>query len=323
MKRLLPFLGLLLLAACAGTKSTRFAKKEFLEEQTKDSLLLENTDSLKGKKCHCSILPPFTLIGKGRVRKRFARFALKMSNTKQNLVPGVDYDPLGVVALLDTVTQSPKQYDGFRAYFAVFPEKKAPAPDCQTTACRECDSGYCYVPKDQYGKLTLIFVPTTQDPDTSDKHPDDVERYMLIDQAGVSIVPQSVVKMWVAKAQNGVLQTFETEGRTHRWHHKFRETHSLWYGSYALQSHPILKNGLLDILACRLCTHRVTSVHAGFGAFTGLIHGYKLTLVFTLINGNQTENFSLYATAATSGSDTGNPCPPPSKCSVVGDAASQ
>jgi hypothetical protein len=296
---------LFLVASCAAfaqrTKPTlNPTQKAFVREQ--DSLNKEHPT------CGCTGLPPWTLIRATTAQRRFDTFAVKRSRTGQTLDDGILYSIKGILALLDTVTlKKPKKYDGFRAYFATFPEK----------GCT--DSGYKYIPKDLYGKFTLVFVPTTPTPKHWGHHLDDTRRYMIVDGDSVKTIPKAIVALWISKAQKGILAKFDSDGKSRRKWPVYHETQLLWYSRFVLVPKKWTRNGLIDILRCHECSGDTKYIYAGYGAFlSGLRRHYQLTLVFKLSNGTTTNYLSLYDLddPASAGSDTGDPCPPPSNCST-------
>jgi len=275
--------------------------------------------------CHCGIIQiPFTLISGTNAEDRFTRYKDKTKACGLgHCARGVLYSPEGAKNLLIALSDK-KKYNGFRTYFAVYPGK----PQSSSSP----DSGYKLVPKDQWNKLTLIYVPTKKEGSNGDYHPDDITQCMIINGKSIEIVDPVIASMWIRKAEIQVLNKLETKAR--ETYPEFMETHSLWFSNTHAGSN-FLKNGLLDILKCRTCCKGVTSVEARFGAFSpkNKKYNYKLTVVFMLNKGDTANYISLYsgdilkATAdkypaaladQTGGSDTGKPCPPPTPCTGQG-----
>src|SRR5581483_5550881 len=149
MKQLLPLL--FLFCACRTGKPYTAVEKDFIHQQ--DSLIQKCHNLVD---CPCSRLPPWTLITEGLANKRFNSFERKKQRTGQTATidDGILYEIGTIRSIIDTVTAKvgkKKRYDGLRIYFATYPD----------ASCRPTDSGFTLVPKDKYGTLTLIFVPTT------------------------------------------------------------------------------------------------------------------------------------------------------------------
>jgi len=307
MQKWLPFLFLFTIHS-AFAQQKKSDQEYFIEEQS--------TLNIKRPDCHCGIRIPLTFIGKGSAGRRFGRYDDKISKCGLKHLPRkVSYSPGGVEDLLETITQ--QSYDGFRAYFAVFPSKPLDGS--------VPDSGYALIPADQGGQLTLIFVPTSSDPVDPQRHPDDTAHCMIIRGDKKVIVNAKFASMWVRKGEDQVLSKFESGAQP--TNPPFSEARSLWFtNSHVI--HNRAYNGLLDIIRCRICTNSITRVDARFGAFwKHNLHGYgnKLTIVYTIVNEHKRDYYvSLSAEdtltgltdAATSGSDTGKPCPPPTNCNT-------
>jgi hypothetical protein len=152
---------------------------------------------------------------------------------------------------------------------------------------------------------------------------------MIIDGESVIPIPMPVAKSGISNAQTGILAQFDNDGKHHRTRRPvYNETHSLWYSRGVLAPN-WAHNGLRDVLKCRDMSGASKYIYARYAAFlSGYRREYQLTLVFEPSNGEGKTSgyatfFDLENPASTVGSDTGNPCPPPSKCSTVGDAISQ
>ena len=270
MKKLTTLLWLL--ASCVA-----FAQRTRPPLNPTQKAFVREQDSLNEKypTCGCTGFPPWTLIRAATAQRRFDTFAVKRTRTGQKLDDGILYSIKGILALLETVTQrKPKKYDGFRIYFATFPEKNC------------TDSGYTDVPKDQFGKLTLVFVPTIRNPKRWGYHGDDTLHYMIVDGDVVKTIPKSIVVLWINKAQKGILAKFDADGKSRRKWPEYHETESLWYSRTVLV-HNWIRNGLIDILKCHDCSGDTKYIYARYGAFlNGLRRHYQLTLVFNLSNGS-------------------------------------
>lgn len=287
---------LFLLLACSALAQKQLklnaAQQAFVDEQ--DSID-KTCDS-----CKCTGFPPWTIIFRKTAQRRFDLFAIKAKNTSQTaLLKGIYYRPVGVRALLNAIINN-KAYTGFRAYFA--------------------DSS---APGSTSGKLLLVFAPTYKKGGHK-YYPDDTDHYMIIDGETIKVVKKTTATAWITKAKTGILSMFQTDGVSYTKRPDFNETHSLWYAKRVLVHKPGFRNGLIDILNCRIHSHNLKWVHVRYGAFLGGLHPrYQLTLVFVLTSGKPDRFISLLESDDPNGSDTGNPCPPPSKCSTVDDATSQ
>jgi hypothetical protein len=293
MKQLLPLL--FLFCAC---RTYTPVEKAFIDQQ---NALLRKCPS----NCHCTLLPAYTLITKPRVKTRRDLFAAKRTQANLKLDDSIRYDINGILALLEKVAiRKPggKKYDGLRVYFGA-------SPDSPT-------------------KLALIFVPTWWNPKWTrwDRHVDDTGQYTLVTGPTITTIPRSVAADWIARAGSSILDSFQRCGEK-AMGRKYHETRSLWYARFVLRSNH-LHNGLIDILKCRACCDSAKYVDAWFGAFPmdawNRGRKYQLTLIFSL-DGQNKFYVSLHGsdTNATDGSDTGNPCPPPSNCSTIGASISQ
>jgi hypothetical protein len=315
MRHYLPILLLFIGFTAFGQKSN-FADSSYLAEQARDQKRCPG--------CGCFINLPWTHISHGMAQKRFDEYASKLTASGQNgLEKEVVYKPEGAYSLLKFVTtkaiKKRLKYDGFRTYFAMYPlaRKGSAAPD----------SAYNLVPDHQFGKLTLIYVPTTRVRKKTYRHLDDTKHCLIIRGDSIVELGATFASMWIRKAEP-ILSNFETTRR--KTDTSFRETRCLWYSNGSVR-HLFTRNGLLDILECRLCCHDITSVHAGFAAFLDGASDHKanqLSLVFTFGKGEATNYLSLYSgdlpsderkkltltDSGSGGSDTGKPCPPPTPC---------
>ena len=271
----------------------------------------------------CHLIPPCSVITASETQRRIGEFGQKIKNCGLSLDREEDYEPEGALAMLKLMSDKKPGYDGFRAYFAVFPcEPKPNTPD---------DSGYRYVPHGREGKLTLIYVPTTKN---GMWHFDDTTHCIIIVGKTIVNIRSGIASFWIHKADDQVLHHME------KWYRKyvdtdFRETHSLWYSDFFVRPNEI-HNGLIDILECRIHCKSVKTVQAEFAGFltkNKKHRNHQLSLVFQLSKVGMTNDISLqwddrsgwakyefahelraYFLSGSGGSDTGNPCPPPYPC---------
>lgn len=284
--------------------------------------------------CHCHLnLPPWTRVGKGTIKSRIDTYKQKRSECQLDLADEVKYKIEGVIDLL-TPFAADTSYDGFRAYIAVYPDKRKPhSPN---------DSAYGKVPTNQWGKLTLIYVPTKKDGIYRQngkkyrRHIDQIAHCMIIVGDKAVSITAAIASKWIHKAEHLVLDSLQAYRQ--KKDVTFKETHSLWYSLTYVRDNGI-HNGLLEIMRCRKCCHRATHVYAKFAAFPegNVFHAnlkYKLSLIFqlgidaegqsvSLLSddlskwGKETyeQEYGMEALAENSGgSDTGHPCPPPTPC---------
>lgn len=303
-----------------------------------DLAFLAEQDALNSTcpQCTGKSRPPFTIIGSGLAEKRMKNYQKKISDCGLHLVPYVKYSINGAISLVNKLIAA--SYDGYRAYFAVYPSKQANATD----------SGYNLVPTDQDGKLTLIYVPTSPGgiyiaPNGKKYavHIDDTLNAMIVKDDNYKIISPKYASMWIHKAALQVLDTME------RWQHvyghrkNFLETHSLWYDDRYVRHNKTYQNSLWDILQYKKCCFPNSQVYAKFAAFSwsNLEHyPYKLSIVFQVKSGKNSQFVSLFSydrshwakyafkaeykaaisnkaiLSNQSGSDTGKPCPPPNPC---------
>lgn len=294
------------------------SESAFLKEQ-------RMTDNRKCPLFGCIIQIPFTFISGNTVKKRTDECATKMGSCGlKNLRRDITYNPKGVLELLNIVTvtlgnrSKCLKYDGFRAYFAMFPEKQSPD---------HCDSGCSLVPGDQFGQLTLIFVPTYGDENNNQRHPDDTTQCMIIKDDNIENIPTKYASQWINKVDLRVLQPLEKKARESN--PDFCETRSLWY-SVEFVKHNWFHNGLWDIINCRVKCNNLQSVSARYAGFTSGKYAHQLSLVFALGPKGTPTNVSLFYEdlsekfrfgnekdlTDSGGSDTGKPCPPPTPCST-------
>jgi hypothetical protein len=327
MKQFLPFL-LLILGYAASAQKYNKAEKHFLSIQ--DSL----KKSCRG--CTCKTGPPMTLVLWPTVKVRIGNYKRRMKRAGLPVADDVTYSIDGAIDLLDKMVNSTKTYGGFRAYFAMYPCQKQP---------NQPDSGYSLVPDNLWGKLTLIYVPTmpggdiyVQNGKKYQRHMDDSANCLIVGDNAVVPVPKDIAKMWVHKAECNLLDSLDRF--RHKKHHpKFHETHSLWYDLNYVKG-DCSNNGLLYILQCKKSCC-VKHVYVRFAAYLTR-HSHQLTVVFQLDSGKNQQFLTLYsrdlskqarkqfancygATLAgdnSSGSDTGNPCPPPNPCNLTTAGAS-
>jgi hypothetical protein len=322
---LTPLLLALIGFTTSAQKDTSYSRadREFLSQQEETS---------KGSTCtNCprKSRPPFTLIFSGLAKRRMNNYQKKIKDCGLNLASEVEYNIEGAYNLVYKLTNE-TDYDGFRAYFAVYPCKNPIPPD----------SGYNLVPPGQDGKLTVIYVPTragegtyTQGNKTYAIHNDDTDNAMIINGDNYEKVSAKFASMWINKANHEVLDTLEHRRQRRQKH--FNETHSLWYDIKYLKHSEAYWNGLIDILQYKKCCYPNAKVYAKFAAFPCLNlkgYRYKLSIVFQVKTGPKPEFITFYSNDRShwdkyafkaeygtdltdeSGSDTGKPCPPPSPC---------
>jgi hypothetical protein len=330
MKRYLTLILLTMIGYAASAQKYNKAERQYLSIQDSLAKTCPDTD--------CKTKPPMTLIWGSTVKVRIANYKRRMRRAGLPAAGDVPNNIEGAIALLTIMLNRTKNYEGFRAYFAMYPDAQQP---------KTPDSGYTLVPDNLWGRLTLIYVPTNpggtytspQDHKTYQRHIDDDANCMIIFDNTVKLVPKDIAKMWVHKAECNLLDTLDNF--RHKKHHpKFNETHALWYDMNYVRGDCSGENNLLHILCCKQKCG-VKHVYVKFAAYLTRYH-HQLTVVFQLDEGKNNEYLTLYSRdmskrernefancyglaasgSGGSGSDTGNPCPPPNPCNLTTAGAS-
>jgi hypothetical protein len=284
-----------------------------------------NKNKKKTSNCDCSIIPHRGGISGPKSGERIDLYNEKKISSKQGyLINQINYYPQAIEQVFALAED--KNHDGLRVYFASYPAGTGNSQE-------GTDSGYSFVPKNKFNDMTLIFVPTKSVVGNVNKHNDDLDNCLTIqDRQFVRITPQ-IASKWITKAQNQYLDIFEKDGKNVLKDPSYLETHALWYNGNIIRKGFFL-NGLLRYLKCRICKGNIDSVQIHFGAFypkTNKKTGYRLTLIFRYhdptnkLNSLWNDYFYEYplpknkkdGALASSDSDTGKPCPPP-KCPDTG-----
>ena len=225
---------------------------------------------------------------------------------------------------------NPTVYNGIRAYFACYPDE----PNAEERP---------YVPAGMEGQLTLLFVPTFDDPNAIQSGKDDDHQFWHLGSGSIGkLTPlprpgtvsqqEDIVTRWISHYQQNRMYHLEQDGKTATGSQDFRETRSHWYSMKTIAGDGAKDKGLLFYINCarQPGDNPVIELYIQWAAFLATEQApdkypkYQLSIIFYLRqqkdpppnkhNMFPVVNPIVFGSLISASADTGLPCPPLNYC---------